>query len=82
MYGVYASLEVAESKDPCHYFDVVNLDRYDAIIGTRAMRELGIQLNLKNDRIVVGDKALIPLSEGEERAVIARHYACGNHQRL
>ncbi len=61
-------------KDMKHYFDIVNLDRYDAIIGTRSMRSLGVTLDFKNC-IVIGDKVLIPLSEGEERAAIARHYS-------
>lgn len=74
-FGTYTSLEVAQVKDVRHYFDIVNLDRYDAIIGTRAMQSLGVTLDFKNDRILIGDKVLLPLSEGEERAVIVRRYS-------
>ena len=42
-----------QSYDPQHYFDVVNLDRYDAIIGTQGMRKLGITLDFESDHIQV-----------------------------
>lgn len=74
-FGVFAELEIGSVKDKNHYFDVVNLDRYDAIIGTRAMRSLGINLDFQKNLIQVMDKAITPLSEEEERTVIARRYS-------
>ena len=74
-HGLFASVKIMQSYDPQHYFDVVNLDRYDAIIGTRGMRKLGITLDFESDHIQVRGQQLRPMTEGEEKAVIARRYA-------
>jgi hypothetical protein len=76
-FGLYAPVSVGGRSDDSHYFDVVNLDRYDCVIGTRGMHKLGLLLDFESEVpcVRVGDKSLPSLSEGEERAVIARRYS-------
>ncbi|KAJ7113960.1 hypothetical protein C8R44DRAFT_530178, partial [Mycena epipterygia] len=40
------------------YVDIINLDRFNAVIGTKFMRKHGILLDFKNDRIKVNTKNL------------------------
>ncbi|KAF8232171.1 hypothetical protein L208DRAFT_1273491, partial [Tricholoma matsutake] len=43
-FGLFTNFEIGEIKNT-HYFDVVNIDRYDAILGTVFMRKHGIVLD-------------------------------------
>jgi len=54
-----------------HYFDVVNIDRFDAIIGMGFMCKLGIMLEPEHDSILVSGVPTPTLSEGEETAELA-----------
>jgi Aspartyl protease len=44
--------------DASHYFDVVNIDRYDVILGTVFMRKHGIVLDFSKDQVRMGDITL------------------------
>ena len=57
-----------------HYFDVVNIDQFDAIIGMGFMRKFGITLEPEHDSILISRIPTPTLSEGEETAELAcRH---------
>lgn len=73
--GVYASVGLANATVQKHYFDIVNLDRYNAIIGTVGMKKLGIILDLPRDKILIQGREWDALSEGEERTIMARRQA-------
>jgi hypothetical protein len=55
-----------------HYFDIVNIDRFDAIIGIGFMRKHGIMLDPSANAIIIRGQAFPAFSEGEERTEIAR----------
>ncbi|KAL0565071.1 hypothetical protein V5O48_016962 [Marasmius crinis-equi] len=57
------------------YFDVANIDRYDAVVGTVFMRKHGLELNFSDDSIRMDGKSIPTLDEGEETAEIARRHA-------
>ena len=77
--GAYASWEIGHRYIVENYFDVINIDRYDAIIGTIAMRKYNIVPVLLEEALLVGglDNGTLYecLDEKEERAVVARRYA-------
>ncbi|KAF7311776.1 Transposon Tf2-12 polyprotein [Mycena indigotica] len=54
------------------YFDIVNLDRFDAIIGTKYMREHKISLDFEMDTVRIQGQPSPTLSERDERDVIER----------
>src|ERR1700733_6752445 len=58
-----------------HYFDIVNIDRFDAIIGIGFMRKHGIVLDPSANSIIIRGRAFPAFSEGEERTEIARRMA-------
>lgn len=53
------------------YFDVVNLDRYDCIIGTPFMSEHKISLDFGRKVIIIGDMEIAALTYSEDAAVAA-----------
>jgi hypothetical protein len=60
--------------DEEYYFDVVNIDRYDAIIGIGFMRKFGIKLDPETDTIIVRGVSVPAILEGEEaKALALRH---------
>ncbi|KAL0565324.1 hypothetical protein V5O48_016700 [Marasmius crinis-equi] len=70
-YSIPASEPIA-GKD---YFDIANIDRYDAVVGTVFMRRHGLMLDFKRDKIRTDNSVLPTLSEGEELAELARRSA-------
>ncbi|KAF8237082.1 hypothetical protein L208DRAFT_1249311 [Tricholoma matsutake] len=46
-----------------HYFNVVNLDRYDAIVGTVFMRKHGIILDFEHDEVHLKGKVLFTICD-------------------
>ncbi|KAL0952526.1 hypothetical protein HGRIS_006787 [Hohenbuehelia grisea] len=64
------------------YFDIVNIDRYDAIIGTVLMRKLEICLDFGTNVVRSRGKVIHSLSEGEETAIMARRYAMRRTKRM
>ncbi|KAF8220594.1 hypothetical protein L208DRAFT_1333032 [Tricholoma matsutake] len=49
-FGLFTDFEIGEIKNT-HYFDVVNINRYDAILGTIFMRKHSIVLDFKRDKV-------------------------------
>jgi hypothetical protein len=57
-----------------HYFDVVNIDRFDTIISMGFMCKFSITLEPEHDSIFISRIPVPTLSEGEETAELAcRH---------
>ncbi|KAF9254781.1 hypothetical protein L218DRAFT_1042359, partial [Marasmius fiardii PR-910] len=50
------------------YFDIANIDHYDAVVGTVFMRRHGIILDFEKDIIRMKGSVIPTLSEGEELA--------------
>ncbi|KAF8235350.1 hypothetical protein L208DRAFT_1257592, partial [Tricholoma matsutake] len=48
-----------------HYFNVVNIDRYNAILGTMFMRKHGIVLDFECNEVCIKGKILKTIIEGE-----------------
>ena len=70
-YGVKTSVGFGNRTEEKYYLDVVNIDRYDAILGAPFMRRFGIHLDFESNSIIVGDmtiRALLP----EEEATLLR----------
>ncbi|KAF8222247.1 hypothetical protein L208DRAFT_1323692 [Tricholoma matsutake] len=62
-FRLFTDFEIGEIKDT-HYFDVVNIDRYDTILGTIFMRKHGIVLDFEHDEVRVKAKCLNTIIEG------------------
>ncbi len=58
-----------------YYFDIANVDRYDAVLGTVFMRKHGISLDFEYDAIRIQCIPAPTLSEGEETKEMTRRYA-------
>jgi len=57
-----------------HYVDVVNINRFDAIISMGFMCKFGITLEPEHDSILISGIPAHTLSEGEEMAeLVCRH---------
>ena len=57
-----------------YYFDVVNIDQFDAIIGIGFLHKFGITLEPEHDSILISRVPTPTLSEGEETAeLVCRH---------
>ena len=75
-FGTRADIAVPGVQVRKHYLDIANLSRYDAIIGKPLMAEMGIMVDPQNDCLVIkrtGERWK-SLTEGEERAVMARKH--------
>jgi hypothetical protein len=49
-FGLFTDFEIGKTKDN-HYFDIVNIDRYDVILSTVFMRKHGIILDFEHDEV-------------------------------
>ena len=54
----------------CHYFDAINIDKYDAIIGTVFMRKHSIMLDFGMDQLRFKDTVLPALREGADEYLL------------
>ena len=69
-HGTRARLKVGQ-VDEQHYFDVVDIDRYDVILGTPFFRRHNVELDFKHRRILIDGKA-IPLYDEVDEAEMLR----------
>lgn len=69
-YGTWTSVGLGGRTEDRYYLDVVNIDRYDAILGAPFMRKFGIRLDFENNSIVVGGMAIEALLPEEEAALL------------
>jgi hypothetical protein len=63
-------VEFGDRAEEKYYFDVVNIDRYDAILGAPFMRRFGIRLDFEKNSIIVGDIAIRALLPEEEATLL------------
>ncbi|KAF7966969.1 hypothetical protein HWV62_36320 [Athelia sp. TMB] len=70
-YGAMAPVSVFSVAEDM-YFDVVNIDRYDAILGTPFLRKHGVSIDFKNGGIVIDGKFNKTFSVSEEIAYVAQ----------
>ena len=77
-FGVFANFEISKTKDN-HYFDIVNIDRYDVILGTVFMRKHGITLDFERDEVRVKGRVLDTIIEGPNTFRQARRHAMHPH---
>jgi hypothetical protein len=73
-FGLFTSFEIGKAIGN-HYFDVVNIDRYDAILGTVFMRKHSIVLDFERDEVCIQGTILETVIEGESTFRQARRYA-------
>ena len=69
-YGTRTSVGLGGKRVDRYYLDVVNIDRYDAILGAPFMREFGIRLDFRSNSVVVGDTSIAALLPEEEAALL------------
>ncbi|KAF9254710.1 hypothetical protein L218DRAFT_878933, partial [Marasmius fiardii PR-910] len=65
-HGCISSYKLGTGSRAVHsksYFDIANVDRYDAVVGTVFMRKHGISLNFEDDSIRVKGTPIPSLSE-------------------
>ncbi|KAF7985435.1 hypothetical protein HWV62_5165 [Athelia sp. TMB] len=70
-YGAVAPISIFTIAEEM-YFDVVNIDRYDAILGTPFLRKHGLSLDFKNGGIVIEGRFHKTFSMSEELAYLAQ----------
>jgi hypothetical protein len=70
-FGLFTNFKIGEISGK-HYFDVVNIDRYNAILGTVFMRKYGVVLDFEHDEVHIKGKCLDTVIE-KERMI---HQAC------
>ena len=71
-FGAISRLELGTIKDDNAYMDVVNIDRYDMIIGIPFMRKHSFVLDFDKDRLLVRGQVLQPLTVGQEDLLMAK----------
>ncbi|KAJ8095573.1 hypothetical protein PM082_023103 [Marasmius tenuissimus] len=71
----YSFASSHETVSEVGYFDVANIDRYDAVVGTVFMRRHGLSLNFSDNSIRLNGKSIPTLDEGEETTELARRHA-------
>jgi hypothetical protein len=69
-YGTRTSVELGGRRVDRYYLDVVNIDRYDAILGAPFLREFGVRLDFQSNSVIVGDTVIEALLPEEEAALL------------
>lgn len=57
------------------YFDIANLDRYDAVLGTPFLRRFGVLLDFKNNCVVIDGQSHPAMSRAQVNDVLAKRMA-------
>ncbi|KAF8236988.1 hypothetical protein L208DRAFT_1249811 [Tricholoma matsutake] len=73
-FGLFTDFEIGGVVNT-HYFDVVNINRYDATLGTMFMRKHGIVLDFEHDEVRIKGKRLNTVIEGPNTFMQARWHA-------
>ena len=77
-FGLFADFELG-SKKGSHYFDVVNINRYDVILGTVFMRKHSVVLDFDLDKVCIRGKILNTVVESESMIRQVCRYAMRTH---
>ncbi|KAI0038521.1 hypothetical protein FA95DRAFT_1464553, partial [Auriscalpium vulgare] len=70
-YGTHSTVTVKGTRLPC-FFDIVNIEHYDVILGTPFLKEYRAVLDFDRNIIRLGDTELIALTLEEERETVKR----------
>ncbi|OJT04654.1 hypothetical protein TRAPUB_4599 [Trametes pubescens] len=54
------------------YFDIANLDRYDAVLGTPFLRRFGVRLDFRNNCVIIDGHAYPAMSKSQVNEVISK----------
>jgi hypothetical protein len=73
-FGLFAEFKIGEILNK-HYFDVVNIDQYDVILGTVFMRKYGMVLDFELNEVHIKEKRLDTVIEKESTVQQAHRYA-------
>jgi hypothetical protein len=74
-YGARARLDLGPIHDDDVYLDVVNIDRYDMIIGTPFMWKHGLVLDFGHDTLTVNGHSVQTLTSGQKDLMLAKKRA-------
>jgi hypothetical protein len=74
-FGARARIELGPIMEANAYIDVVNIDRYDMIIGTPFMRRHKIVLDFSNDTLSAKGHAIQTMTAGQEDLMLAKKRA-------
>jgi hypothetical protein len=69
-FGTRSVVQVLERVDKDYYFDIVNIDRYDCIVGVPFMRHHEVVLDFKNNSINIHGDVLPALLPAEEATIL------------
>ena len=79
-YGTRVPVDICGVKDEV-YFDLVNLDRYDCIIGTPFMNTHGVCLDFSNRSIVINGRTYPALTQDQEQLFLQNRKETSNSKR-
>jgi len=74
-YGARTCLELGPIRENNAYLDVVNIDRYDMIIGTPFMRKHGLVLDFEQNTLSIQGTLLPTMTSGQEDLMLAKKRA-------
>ena len=74
-FGTKTRLELGPIKDDDAYLDVVNIDRYDMIIGTPFMRKHGLVLDFGKDTLSMQGTLIPTLTAGQDDLMLVKKRA-------
>ena len=69
-HGTNASMNMI-GVDTRHYFDIVNVDRYDVILGAPFMTKKRVKLDFEKGQVFIGHTEIPTLSVTEEYELVA-----------
>jgi hypothetical protein len=74
-YGARTRLELGPVSEDDAYLDIVNIDRYDMIIGTPFMRKHGLVLDFKLNALSIQGEHIPTLTSGQEDLMLTKKQA-------
>jgi Retroviral aspartyl protease len=77
-FGLFTNFKIGKTKDN-HYFDIVNINRYNVILGTMFMRKHGIALDFEHDEVQVKGRVLDTIIKKPHSFKQARRHAMHPH---
>lgn len=72
IYGVKVSFQY-QGIDCLKYFDLMNLARYDVVLGTPFLFQHKVLAGLNQSKVVIGKNEQLPIMEGANVAVLSSH---------
>jgi len=80
-HGMKACIKIGTVEN-YHYFDVINIDRYDIIIGTVFMKQHRTMLDFKKDQVRMRGKNLYMLCKSADKYLQVRRQAMQHSKTL